>query len=465
MNISTNIDLNIRSIKEFARVMLPDIEDDIFINLSEDKKNIKVEASNGKDKVVFSFENLENIIEEQKLSMSKIVLLKLYNKKYSWGSLMGVRPTKVLRRLLEKKLSYSEAKKILKDFYLLSDKKIKLMEEVLQKEEKLLNDNFINVYIGIPFCPTKCNYCSFASYEIDGGVGRFYNDFVKALKEEIVLIGKYLKTYPKKISSVYFGGGTPAILKEKDLDEILKTFTENFDLANVIEFCFEAGREDALNENKLDILKKYGIDRISLNPQTFNEETLKKLNRNFNKKHFDELFSYAKKLDFSINMDIILGLPNETTADILKTIKELYKYDIDNLTVHTLAYKRRSKLFSKNVNFTELDRELIENELEKLCNFKKLKPYYLYRQKNIVEWGENLGYSIDGKESIFNVEMIEENQNTMALGGGGISKIVFKEKNKNDYIKRCVNPKDPCLYIKELQKRIEEKINLFEKYK
>lgn len=468
MKIELNKELNKRSIEEFARIMLEDIaEDNIKYNIleKENRISVKVFSQNLNKETEFQYEKLREKIEDQELTMSKIALLKLYDKKYPWGSLMGVRPTKVLRRLLINGCTYGEARNILKNFYLVSDEKIDLMEVVVKKELELLDKEHINMYIGIPFCPTKCKYCSFASYEINGGVGRFYADFVETLLKEIEIIGKFLKTYNKKISSLYFGGGTPSTLTEIDLERVLQKLRENIDLSKVKEFTFEAGREDSLNIKKLEIMKKYGVDRISLNPQSFNVETLKRVNRRFDRDNFDLIYKKAKDLEFIINMDFIIGLPKETTEEILYTIEEIKKYDIDNLTIHSLSFKRASNLFKENQEREEIDRALIEKHIDNIVHEKKLYPYYMYRQKNIIEWGENIGYSKLGKESIFNIEMIEENQNTMALGGGGISKIVVEERKGIDYIERYVNPKDPALYIKELEKRCEEKIALFNKYK
>lgn len=469
MKIKINKNLNVKSIEEFIRVMIEkeEIEDDELEFLcfeDENKYVVKVFSKKLNKMEEFGYEKLYEKIEDQELSMCKIVLLKLYKKKYSWGSLMGVRPTKVFRRLLINGCSYEESEKILKEFYLVNENKIKLMEEIIKKELELLDDSKINIYIGIPFCPSKCSYCSFASYEINGGVGRFYSDFVETLKKEIEIIAEFLEKYPKKISSIYFGGGTPSILKEKDLEEILKKINEKIEKKYLKEFTFEAGREDTLNEEKLKIMKKYGVNRLSLNPQTFNEKTLEKVNRKFNRKNFDEIFKKAKELNFIINMDLIIGLPDEKTEDILFSLGETKKYDIDNLTIHNLSFKRASKLFKESKVREEIDRKIIEKKINEIVEKKKMKPYYLYRQKNMIEWGENIGYSVEDKESIFNIEMIEENQNTIALGGGGISKIVLKGKNGIDYIKRHINPKDPALYIKELEKRCEDKKKMFEDF-
>ena len=443
------------------------LEDRILFDIQREENLIKIKVSseNLNKNTEFSYIDLENKIEDQILTMCKISLLKLLDKNYAWGSLMGVRPTKVLRRLLINGCDYKEARKILKDFYLVTDDKINLMETVVKKELELLDKEHINLYLGIPFCPTKCKYCSFASYEIDGGVGRFYDDFVETLLKEIQIIGDFLKTYNKKVSSIYFGGGTPSTLTEIDLERVLKKLLENIDMSDVKEFTFEAGREDSLNIEKLKIMKKYSVDRISLNPQSFNLETLKRVNRRFDRENFDLIFKEAKKLGFIINMDLIIGLPEETTEEILDTLAQLNAYDIDNLTIHCLAFKRASKLFKESQERNSIDRALIEEHIQEIVKEKEMKPYYMYRQKNIIEWGENIGYSKEGKESIFNIEMIEENQNTMALGGGGISKIVIEERNGIDYIERYVNPKDPALYIRELDKRCKEKIEMFKKEK
>ena len=466
--IETNVEINLRSIEEFTRVMASELlEDKILFDIQKEENLIKIKVSskNLNKNTEFSYIDLENKIEDQILTMCKISLLKLLNKNYAWGSLMGVRPTKVLRRLLINGCGYEEARKILKDFYLVTDDKINLMETVVKKELELLDKEHINLYLGIPFCPTKCKYCSFASYEIGGGVGRVYNDFVEALLKEIQIIGDFLKTYNKKVSSIYFGGGTPSTLTEIDLERVLKKLLENIDMSDVKEFTFEAGREDSLNVEKLEIMKKYSVDRISLNPQSFNLETLKRVNRRFNRENFDLIFNEAKKLGFIINMDLIIGLPEETTEEILDTLAQLNAYDIDNLTIHFLAFKRASKLFKESQERNSIDRALIEEHIQEIVKEKEMRPYYMYRQKNIIEWGENIGYSKEGKESIFNIEMIEENQNTMALGGGGISKIVIEERNGIDYIERYVNPKDPALYIRELDRRCKEKIEMFRKEK
>ena len=464
MLINSDFEINIRSIEEFARVMVPEALDKTMnLSMKETSNTIEITMEIDGRKGNFIYANQEDKIDEQKQTMVKILLLKVYEKKYSWGGLMGVRPTKVLRRLLSLGYSYKEAEEMLRNFYIVSDEKIELLINTVRKEMEFLNREYINLYIGIPFCPTKCKYCSFASYEISGGVGRYYKGFVETLLKEIEMAGKFLKDEGYKIESIYIGGGTPSTLPEDDLEKVLKKINENIDMSYLKEFTFEAGREDSLTEKKLELVKKYGADRISLNPQTFNENTLKKVNRNFNRENFDRYFRIAKEMNFIINMDLIIGLPDENTEDVLYTLNELEKYDIENLTIHSLAFKRASKLFKEDKNRKELDREIIEKRIKELIEKKQMKPYYMYRQKNIMEWGENVGYAKEGKESVFNIEMIEENQSTMGLGGGAITKIVVEETEFRDYIERIINPKDPALYIKEMKERMESKYKLFKK--
>ena len=464
MLINSDFEINIRSIEEFARVMVPEALDKTMnLTMKETSDTIEVDMEIDGRKGNFIYANQEDKIDEQKQTMVKILLLKVYNKEYSWGGLMGVRPTKVLRRLLSLGYSYEQAEDMLRDFYIVSNEKIELLIDTVKKELEFLNREYINLYIGVPFCPTKCKYCSFASYEINGGVGRYYKGFVETLLEEIEMAGKFLKDEGYKIESIYIGGGTPSTLTEEDLEKVLRKVNENIDMTYLKEFTFEAGREDSLTEKKLELVKQYGADRISLNPQTFNEETLRKVNRNFNRENFDKYFKIAKDMGFIINMDLIIGLPDEATEDVLHTLDEIEKYDIENLTVHSLAFKRASKLFKEDKSRKELDREIIEKRIRELTEKKQMKPYYMYRQKNIMEWGENVGYAKEGKESVFNIEMIEENQSTMGLGGGAITKIVIEETEFRDYIERIINPKDPALYIKEMKERMESKYKLFKK--
>lgn len=466
MIINSTFQMNHRSIEEFARVMVPEaLEKTLDIEVKKEQENIVITLTIEGETESFIYPDQNGRLEDQEITMVKILILKFFKKNYSWGGLMGVRPTKVVRRLLALGYSYDEIRRIMKDFYIVSEEKTELLIEVVKKELEFLDREHINLYIGIPFCPTKCKYCSFASYEINSGVGRYYKDFVKTLLKEIEITGEFLKEENFKISSIYIGGGTPSTLTEEDLEAILSAVNTHIDMSDVREFTFEAGREDTLTDRKLEIAKQYGVDRISLNPQTFKVETLKKVNRRFDRENFEKYYKKAKDIGFIINMDIIVGLPDETTEDVLFTFNELEKFDIENLTIHTLAFKRASNLFKESQERVELDGKVITEAIGKLVEKKEMNPYYLYRQKNIMEWGENIGYSKLGCESVFNIEMIEENQSTMGLGGGAITKIVIPETEHRDYIERYVNPKDPALYIREMEERMGAKKELFLKLK
>ncbi|MBM6689556.1 coproporphyrinogen III oxidase [Fusobacterium mortiferum] len=466
MIINSTFQMNHRSIEEFARVMVPEaLEKTLDIEVKKEQENIVITLTIEGETESFIYPDQNGRLEDQEITMVKILILKFFKKNYSWGGLMGVRPTKVVRRLLALGYSYDEIRRIMKDFYIVSEEKTELLIKVVKKELEFLDREHINLYIGIPFCPTKCKYCSFASYEINSGVGRYYKDFVKTLLKEIEITGEFLKEENFKISSIYIGGGTPSTLTEDDLEAILSAVNTHIDMSDVREFTFEAGREDTLTDRKLEIAKQYGVDRISLNPQTFKVETLKKVNRRFDRENFEKYYKKAKDIGFIINMDIIVGLPDETTEDVLFTLNELEKFDIENLTIHTLAFKRASNLFKESQERVELDGKVITEAIGKLVEKKGMNPYYLYRQKNIMEWGENIGYSKLGCESVFNIEMIEENQSTMGLGGGAITKIVIPETEYRDYIERYVNPKDPALYIREMEERMGAKKELFLKLK
>lgn len=464
MKINLDFDIKDNTIHEFKKVMLSDAEIETLNvkTLEENKDIISLELSTGERKYVFTLKNYTEKMTDQKIVMIKAGMLKLFDKVYPWGALMGVRPTKLVRRFLIMGYSYEEIDEILDKLYFAFPEKRKLLIDVVKKESRYLNDKAVNMYIGIPYCPTRCKYCSFASYEINSKLGKFYDDFVETLLEEIKLTGEILQGKDYRIESLYIGGGTPSILTEKDLKRVIDAVYKNINLEHLREFTFEAGREDTLNIEKLQILKDEGVDRVSLNPQSFNEHILKELNRNFNREHFDNMYREIKRMGFIVNMDLILGLPGENVEDILRTLNEVRKYNIDNLTIHALAIKNGSKLVRDKYKITAIENQRIEEEIEKLTNEMELKPYYLYRQKNSLDWGENVGYSKEGKESIFNIEMIEENQSTIALGGGAISKKVEMIDETRASIVRYINPKDPYMYICEMKERMKQKAEFLE---
>lgn len=472
--ITANIDINKNKLEEFVRVLLPEYyeilsentEKNICITVNETLQLITVKSSViiG-DKTVketeLSYEKIGHNYFDQAEVMAKTSLLKLFGKEkeYKWGALIGVRPTKIVGRFLSMGLSYEKIEEILKNIYFVSDEKIKLLLGIVKRQEKYLDRETIGVYIGVAFCPTKCTYCSFPAYLLKGKYAERYNEYIESLYNETAEIGKFSKEEKLKINTIYIGGGTPSILSVEEIEKLLLTVKENYDLQSLREFTFEAGRIDTLDREKLEILKKHGVDKISINPQSFNEKTLKLVNRYHNREEFDNVYSIAKEIGLKINMDLILGLPGETTEDILHTLEEVGKYNPENLTIHNLAIKNASKLNKENYrHYIELDYEKIFNKISEVTGSKKLAPYYMYRQKNSFQWGENLGYSLEGEESVYNIEMIEENKTVIGIGAGAITKLIhYNETEKRNSIKRLINPKDPLVWINELPVRLEEK--------
>ena len=467
--INCNIKINENKLEEFVRVLLPehyDILDNnskqkIYINVTENAENIQIETTSGDNKIKFQYEKIGQKYSDQGEVMAKTSLMKLFGKEkdYKWGILIGVRPTKIVGRFLKIGLSYKKIREILKNIYLVSDEKVSLLLNIVKRQIPYLDKETIGIYIGIAYCPTKCTYCSFPAYLLKGKYAERYDEYYESLLKEIKEIGILAKNLNLKISTIYIGGGTPSILSAKEIETLLDTVKSSFELENLKEFTFEAGRIDTLNEKKLEIIKRSGVNKISINPQSFNERTLKLVNRYHNRKQFDSVYDIAKRLGLEINMDLILGLPGETTEDILYTLEEVEKYNPENLTVHNLAIKNASKLNEENYRHEiELDYEKIFEKLDKITESKKLYPYYMYRQKNSFQWGENLGYSVDGAESVYNIEMIEENKMIIGIGAGAITKLIWNEGGKNN-IKRLVNPKDPLVWINELDDRLENKKN------
>ncbi len=454
--IDSDFDLKKNSVYEFIRVLIPELtEGKIIVKTLYENDSIKLKVKMNGNKVYREYKNIIDYIPDQKTVMLKTALLKLCKKEYKWGSFIGVRPTKPVRKLMGKGLEMNKIKEILTDLYILSEEKANFLLEVVQNSQKYINSESISIYIGIPFCPTKCKYCSFASYTVTQKYKERYREFLEKLFLEIEIVGDLLRKKRYSIESIYIGGGTPTILSESDLDTLLSKVNKSFDLNNLKEFTLEAGRIDTITESKLDIAKKYKVDRLSLNPQTFKKSTLDEVNRYWNEEEFKEIYKLSKDKGFIINMDLILGLPGEDTEDILKNIEKLNEYLPENLTFHTLALKKASNLFQEGHKIEYIDYNRILGAINEYNTRNDLYPYYTYRQKNSIESGENVGYAKLGKESIFNIVMIDEVQTTVGLGGGAISKFI-----KNGAVKRLINPKDPIVYIEEFENRLGKKLEL-----
>lgn len=376
-----------------------------------------------------------------------------------WGILTGIRPTKLIVVRLESGDSGDEIRKYLKEEYLVTDKKIDLGLEIAKRELELLKDidyeNGYSLYIGIPFCPTNCLYCSFTSYPIS--TYREKSDlYVDALIQEIEFAKNAYKE--KKLNTVYFGGGTPTALEAYQLEKLLKAVRDGFDFTYCKEFTVEAGRPDSITKDKLLILKKYGVTRISINPQTMKQKTLEIIGRKHTVEDIIEKFHLARELGFdNINMDFIVGLPNEAYEDVENSMREVLSLNPDSITIHSLAIKRASRLNMFRNNYREMTIENnmeIMNMTEKYARQMNMGPYYMYRQKNIAGNMENVGYARVDKAGIYNILIMEEKQTILALGAGAVTKYVFPTGGR---IERVDNVKDVEQYIDRISEMIEKK--------
>jgi oxygen-independent coproporphyrinogen-3 oxidase len=457
--VKSNIKMNPGKLTEFIRILVPEAEEEtVKIDGQEDEENYTVVTSNGKKTVEFSYNKISEDFNDQLDVMARISLLKLYDKDYKWGSLIGVRPTKIVHKLFDSGFNLHYIESILTDFYQVSREKAELLIEIAKRELKYMERKTIGIYIGIAYCPSRCTYCSFPSYLKEGKYLERFDEYYKTLLYEIREIGRLVKELNLEVNTIYVGGGTPSILSREEMEKMLRVINQNYDIEKLKEFSYELGRIDTIDEEKLKVLKEWNVDRISINPQTFNIKTLKEVNRYHDQEKFDYIFKKAKEMQFTVNMDLILGLPGETTDDILYTLQRAETYDMDNLTIHNLAIKKSSELNKGNYSLVNnLNYKKIYSEIYKITRKKGLYPYYMYRQKNSFEWGENIGYSLQDKESIYNIETIEENKTIIGIGAGAVTKLITGDI-KDRKIERFINPKDPLMWIDELEERLDKKI-------
>lgn len=389
------------------------------------------------------------------------VLSSYTGKMLPWGSLTGIRPTKIAYGLLEEGKSEEEVLSYMEKVYDCSTEKAELSIDIAGRERKLLStlhyENGYSLYLGIPFCPTTCLYCSFTSYPI-GLWKKRVDEYLTAMEKEMDYVSEVYKD--KILDTVYIGGGTPTTLEPDELRRLLSYLKNKFDFSTVQEFTVEAGRADSITREKLDVLKEFGVTRISVNPQTMKDETLKIIGRRHTVDQVKEAFKLAKEVGFpNINMDLILGLPGETKEDVAHTMEEVSKLAPDSLTVHSLAIKRASKL---NQWIEEHGMETLNNTEEtmeiaaKAATGMGMKPYYLYRQKNMSGNLENVGYATEGNFGIYNILIMEEKQTIIAIGAGTITKRVFPDGR----IERVDSVKDVGLYIDKIDEMIDRKKKL-----
>ena len=379
-----------------------------------------------------------------------------------WGSLTGIRPTRIPMQMLEAGKEEKEIKDYMKDTFFVSDEKIELSYNIAKREKRILDDinyrNGYSIYLGIPFCPTTCLYCSFTSFPIATWKKKV-DSYLECLEKEIDYVADAFKD--KAVNSVYIGGGTPTTLEPDQMTRLITYLRDKIDLSDCREFTVESGRPDSITREKLRAMRQCGVDRISVNPQTMSDETLRRIGRQHTVSQFVDAYNMAREEGFdNINMDIILGLPGETESDVINTMNEIEKLGPDDLTVHSLSVKRGSRLaehIRNNGFFVAGDTGKMMEIAKEGADRMGLSPYYLYRQKNISGNLENTGYAREGKAGIYNILMMEEVQSIVALGAGTVTKRVYGDGR----IERCDNVKDVTLYMNSIDDMIERKRKLF----
>ncbi len=373
-----------------------------------------------------------------------------------WGILTGIRPVKMAGEMYAKNGSLSETADILRNDYMVHKNKVELVTDILKYQLDTAGrpeKRSFSIYIGIPFCPTRCLYCSFTSNPAEEGeIDRYF----KALIHEMEYASAEMKKLGGILESVYIGGGTPTSMRADRLSSLLKKINEGFDMTHLREFTVEAGRPDTITEEKLYAMKEAGVDRISINPQSMNERTLRIIGRSHTAEDIEKAFEMAEKAGFdTINADLIAGLPGEDTNDFRYSLDRVLKLGAKNITLHTLSVKRASKLKETDEFYNYKNENTVEDMLSyalKLMNSRDYEPYYLYRQKHTSGNTENIGFCKDDRVSVYNIRIMEEAQSILALGAGGISKVYFPDENR---LERVANVSNYEIYID----RIDEMIN------
>lgn len=383
-----------------------------------------------------------------------------------WGILTGVRPVKLLRRLAEESSEEQAVKKFEKDFFV-SNEKIALSRETEHNERKILElskPESFSLYVGIPFCPSRCSYCSFVMASIERAE-KLIEPYTKLLCEEIKQTAEIANKLGLRLETVYFGGGTPTTLSAEQLDTVLRTVNKSFDMSTCREFTVEAGRPDTIDIAKLFALKENKVDRISINPQTVNDEVLKTIGRKHTAQQFFDAFELARKCGFdNINTDLIAGLPTDTPESFKNSLDSIVRLNAECITVHTLCMKRASRLTTEGVT---LDLQQARDAREMLVYTQNILgqneyiPYYMYRQSRMVGNLENVGWSKKGFESLYNVYVMDETHTILACGSGGVTKL---KRNNPDYLERIFNFKYPYEYIDRFDELIQRKSGIMQFY-
>lgn len=377
-----------------------------------------------------------------------------------WGTLSGVRPTKLVHSLYDSGSSWQQIDQTLLQLYGLLPEKAALLLEVARRQRSFFHptpNDPIGIYLGIPFCPTRCSYCSFAAYPLTSH-GHLMKEFLSALRLEIQAVGKIIRDLGLQVETIYLGGGTPTTITGSALEELLGLIRQELFTATTKEFTVEAGRPETLSLETLTTLKDAGVQRISINPQSMHDETLRLIGREHSVEDVRRAFLLAKQVGIPvINMDIILGLPGEELRHVDHTLQEIICLGPESLTVHSLAVKRASRLKASlgEVQIAHSQGEAMVTLAREAALTLGMVPYYLYRQRHILGGLENIGYAKEELSSIYNVQMMEERQTIIALGGGGITKFVSQDLS----LVRLANPKCPATYSQQIKASLPAKID------
>lgn len=378
----------------------------------------------------------------------------------TWGMLTGVRPSKLMNKLIDE-MGKEKAKAYFTDKLLVSPEKTQLACFVAEVQKPIVagnKPNSFSLYISIPFCPSRCSYCSFVSHSITGSnAKKLYKPYLDLLKKELEITARYTKENDLRLESVYFGGGTPGILSAEESKTLINIIKDNFDMTHCSEFTFESGRADVTTAEKLLTLKECGVDRISINPQTFDDGVLESIGRKHTAAQAVEAYNSAKETGFdSINMDLIAGLPGDSLESFKNSIDTAISLKAENITVHSLALKRSSTLVARDN--AELEHGTLASQMIDYANSALLNagyvPYYMYRQSRCVGNLENVGWCLPGKECKYNIYMMEEIHTVLAVGAGAVTKLKAYGEN---YLERIFNYKYPYEYNSGFDTLMERK--------
>ena len=453
-----------RELKITEEAEIPPKEDYIYTALEGDEITVKA-------KIDGKYAEAKRTAENEHARNMELavfgVLTEILSIRQKWGVLTGIRPVKLAMQLHDMGLSEEEIRKKLKEERLVSDEKLDLLLTTMEHELEIRassRPNSVSLYISIPFCPSRCSYCTFTSHSVEKAA-KLIPQYVELLCGELKDIAVLIDEIGLHLETVYMGGGTPTVLTAKQLDRVLSTVNESFDMTGVRELTVEAGRPDTITAEKLAVLKKNGVGRISINPQTMDDEVLAAIGRKHTAEDVKNAFALAKTFGFdSINMDLISGLPGDNMEKFRKTIAEVIAMNPDNITLHTLTVKHGANLapMAQSVFAATADamNEYAYGEFAKAGYF----PYYLYRQKGTVDNLENVGFCKPGKEGIYNIFIMDETHTVLSAGAGGVTKMKAPYDKK---IERIFNFKYPYEYIERFElmnERKEQVRNFYEKY-